>query len=123
MIPFQTWFTQIVGYCHFITDALSVRRAWVEGDHSRTSVSDFEELYEQIFDDLDSDAFEQELDTCLPSDPSSREMLTAFLHELRSIDTLRSQNKTLCSAAELLRSNEWERLVEVARRIAYRFPE
>jgi hypothetical protein len=122
VIPFQTWFSQIVGYGHFIADTSGVRRAWVDGDCSQTSVSDFDELYEQIFDDLDSDAFERDLHKSLPRDPGAQELLATFLQEIRAIDSMRGHDHRLQSATGLLGSAEWSRLVEVARRIVSRFP-
>lgn len=122
MIPFQTWLTQIVEYGRFIADSLGVRRAWVEGDLSRTSVTDFDELYEQVFDDLDSDTFEEELGVHLPTDDAARQVLKEFLGELRFIDSVRSRDGKLRSPATLLGSDEWSRLVETARRVARAFP-
>lgn len=121
MIPFQTWLTQIVEYSRFIADTLGVRRAWIEGDHSKTSVTDFDELYEQIFDDLDSDTFEEELDAHLPNDEVARQVLKAFLGELRSIDFVRSCDKKLKSPSALLGSDEWSQVVVKARRVASTF--
>jgi hypothetical protein len=121
VIPFQTWFSQIVGYARFITDTPSIRRAWVEGDRSQTSVTDFDELYEQIFDDLDSGTFENDLAIHFPDDAAARQVLASFLREIRTIDALRSSNKELHSPAALLRSEEWSRLVEVAHRVVSMF--
>lgn len=122
MIPFEVWLSQIVGYGHFITDTLGVRRAWVDNDYSRTSVTNFDELYEQIFDDLDSDTFETNLRQHLPVDPGGRDVLTAFLGEIRAIDALRSHDSRYLSAVHLLKSEEWGRLVEAARRLTSTFP-
>lgn len=58
MIEAGVWLSQIIGYCKFITDDDAVKKAWVNADASKTSVSSFDELYEQIFDDLDSDNFD-----------------------------------------------------------------
>ena len=48
MIAFQIWLPQILGYCDFLCDDLALRRAWVNHDMAKTSVTGFEELYEQI---------------------------------------------------------------------------
>lgn len=122
MIPFHTWLTQIVEYSRFISSALSVRRAWIEADYSKTSVTDFDELYEQVFDDLDSDVIEQELGSHFPTSDSKRQALAAFLEELRVVDIKRSVDSRLKSPAALLASNEWSRLVEAARRVESMFP-
>ena len=112
---------QIVEYSRFIIDDLSVRRAWVEGDFSRTSVTGVDELYEQIFDDLDSDALERELGTHFADDASKGLALTAFLEKLRAVDTARSNDKRLMSPTVLLRSTEWSELVQAARIVALKF--
>lgn len=122
VIPFQTWLSQIVGYCHLVADSLGVRRAWVNGDCSLTSVSSFDELYEQIFDDLDSDAMEQELSDYLPNDPEARTEIAAFLQAIRAINAQLGHDQRLNSTVGLLNSTEWGRLIEAARRVSSRSP-
>ncbi len=122
MIPFHTWLSQIVGYCHFVADDLGVTRAWVDGDYSRTSITSFDELYEQIFDDLDSDALEQELSAHLPDDPETQEFVGAFLRQLRMISAQRMHDRELGSAASLINSKEWHGLVKIARHVMFRSP-
>ena len=122
MIPFQTWLSQMVGYCQFVADTLGVRRAWVKGDYSRTSVTNFDELYEQFFDDLDSDALELELNTYMQNEPEARDVLTAFLQQIRVINAQRQHDPRLSSMVDLLDSKDWGRLIEIARCVTHRSP-
>ena len=122
MIPFQTWLSQIVGYCHFVADALGVQRAWRSGNYSQTSVTDFDELYEQIFDDLDSDSLEGQLATNLRDEPEAQELIRAFLQQVRVISDRRVNDPALRSTAVLIDSAEWGRLVEIARAVVRRSP-
>ncbi len=117
VIPFRTWLSQIVGYCQFVADDFAVRRAWMNGDYSKTSITSFDELYEQIFDDLDSDVLEKDLSIYMSDDSEVREALAAFLEQIRYINTQREHNRELSSTAELLASKDWVRLVEIARRV------
>ena len=55
MIDFSDWLRQIIGYCKIIAEDRIIRRSWIEGERSETSVTDYDELIEQIFDDLDAD--------------------------------------------------------------------
>jgi hypothetical protein len=121
VIPFDTWLSQIVRYCRFVADDVAVRRAWVNRDYSQTSITTFDELYEQIFDDLDSDALEKELNTHLLGDSDARDDIAGFLQQIREINGQREQGG-LSSMADLLDSHVWERLVEIARRVALRSP-
>ena len=117
MIPFETWLSQIVGYCRLVADTVGLRRAWVDGNHSQSSVTDFDELYEQIFDDLDSDSFDKELKVHLAKNVAAREALSAFLEAIRNADMAREGNVKLSSPENLLRSTEWLRVVDTAERV------
>jgi hypothetical protein len=121
VIPFHTWLSQVVGYCHFVADDRAVRRAWVNRDYSQTSITDFDELYEQIFDDMDSDALEKDLSTYLPDDSGARDDIATFLQQIREISDQQEQGG-LRSAADLLDSKAWGRLVDIARRVKLRSP-
>jgi hypothetical protein len=114
MIPFQTWLLQILGYCQFVADAVAVRRAWIERDFSSTSVTDFEELYEQIFDDLDSNNVEKELVKYFPADLAVRRAVSEFLDAIRVVDSCRESSVQLRDPECLLKSDEWLRLIAAA---------
>ncbi len=47
----------------------------MNGDYSKTSITSFDELYEQIFDDLDSDVLEKDLSIYMSDDSEVREAL------------------------------------------------
>jgi hypothetical protein len=117
MIPFDTWLSQIVIYCRFVLDTVGLRRAWVEGDALRTSVTGFDELYEQIFDDLDSDGMERQLAMQLSNDSAARQALSGFLESLRNVGDLRQTRSELQSAAALIRSPEWQNVERAAREV------
>lgn len=116
MIHFQIWLLQIVGYCQFVTDTVGLRRAWIDRNFSRTSVTNFDELYEQIFDDLDSDNFENELAVHLP-DVTARKAVSEFLDSIRVVDQRREVNMKLDDPKNLLQSDEWRCVVKAAERI------
>jgi hypothetical protein len=117
MIPFKTWLPQIIGYCQLVVDAEGLERAWVDGDFSLTSVTDFDELYEQIFDDLDSDNIEKELTTYLSNDVTARKKISDFLSALRVVNIYREDKLMLSNSSDLLNSYEWLHVVEVAKRL------
>jgi hypothetical protein len=111
MISFQTWLSQIVGYCQFIVDESGVRKSWIEGDFSQTSVTGFDELYEQVFDDLDSDDCEKMMISNLSDFPLKAGAVSGFLSELRRINLIIENNEDLQPADALLSSSEWRRVV------------
>lgn len=117
MIPFQTWLAQIVGYGSLISNRHDLQKAWTASDRSRTSVISFDELYEQVFDDLDSDAFETELESHLPVSAVARVALHAFLEGLRHVDQVRAQRPQLTDAQSLLDSIEWHQVEDAAARV------
>ena len=117
MIPFDTWMPQMVGYAKLITASADLRRAWIDRDPSITSAMDFDELFEQVFDDLDSDAFDTKLIAYIPVDPEARAALSEFLEALRRTDQVREQRPELRDALALLSSAEWHLVKEAASRV------
>lgn len=117
MIPLETWCIEIVGYAELISTPGIIERAWLGQDRTATSVVNFDELYVQIFDDLDSDSLERKYIESGVS-PRLRAELTAFLDALRSVDTQRAVDPMLSSDATLLQSAVWGKFVETARRLA-----
>lgn len=106
MIEFQVWISQILGYCKLIADDKKMRQAWIERDFSATSVTEFDELYEQIFDDLDSDHFSQALHSHLPKDAVL--VIARFIESLHEIDQLRSRSVQFRSSLAILDSPQWQ---------------
>jgi len=85
MIEFTTWLRQILRYCEFIAMDGAVRSAWIDHDYSHTSITDFDELYEQLFDDLDSDLFLEGLPNLLP-DVHCQRAIREFLLAIKAVD-------------------------------------
>jgi hypothetical protein len=108
MIEFETWISQIAGYCNFVSDEHQVRKAWISRDFSDTSVTDFDELYEQIFDDLDSNSFMLNLDKYLPNADKKRNAITQFILMLQEMDRIRIKNSNLLDASLLIASDQWK---------------
>lgn len=117
MINFHTWLSQIIKYCAFIADRPGLLEAWINRDFSHTSVTDFDELYEQIFDDLDSDTFDAQLETHLSTHTAARESLSRFLGTLRKVNQLREQHTDLRNPHTLLQSAEWDEVENAARQV------
>ena len=63
----------------------AVRSAWIDHDYSHTSITDFDELYEQLFDDLDSDSFLEGLPSLLP-DVHCQRAIREFLLAIKAVD-------------------------------------
>lgn len=101
MIEFRTWLPQIVGYCEFVIDDVGVRQAWVNHDFSKTSVTNFDELYEQIFDDLDGENFVANLHRYLPHSERMRNAIAGFFASLRGVDSSRN-------TLDILDSDQWQ---------------
>ena len=110
MIAFETWLPQILDYCEFITNDRDIQQAWINHDTSDTSVTDFDELYEQIFDDLDSDFFQPKLSIYLPTNAEACTAITNFLETLKQVDQDRMTYTELQDARMLLGSAQWQAL-------------
>ena len=107
MIAFTDWVSQIVGYGTLVVDDAKLLRAWTLHDHSQTSVTGFDELYEQIFDDLDSERFQNELAIRLANDREKCAAINGFLQSIKHVDQQMKTNPILCRPDILLASSEW----------------
>lgn len=117
MIPFAAWLTQILSYSELVSREDDLRRAWIAHDRSKTSVTDFDEFIEQVFDDLDSDAVEKELAGRLPGAPESRRALSRFLEALRRVEKRRDVRADLQDPETLLNSAEWRAVRDAASKV------
>ncbi|WP_157084913.1 hypothetical protein [Hydrogenophaga palleronii] len=107
MIEFETWLPQIVGYCELVVDDMRLRQAWIKRDFSKTSVTDFDELYEQVFDDLDANYFAVNLYRYLPNSGRMTTGIADFIKMLQETDRVRTENPDLLDASLLLDSDQW----------------
>jgi hypothetical protein len=117
MIIFEKWISQILGYAQFVSDDKGVKSAWIDGDFSCTSITNFDELYEQMFGDLDSGGFINRLNEFLPNSIEECKALSEFITSIIEIDEMMGQNKGGLSPIDLIQSDQWGRLVGVARRL------
>lgn len=112
MIEFRTWFCQIVTTCELISSGDALQRTWIGRERLVTSITDFGELYEQVFGDLDSDA-------CLAnfSPIMNRETFLAverFLATIKVIDSRIAEDPTLEEPRRLFAEPIWKTLRETA---------
>lgn len=117
MIELKTWLRQIVGYCEFVVDDMRLRQAWIKRDFSETSVTDFDELYEQIFDDLDASHFAENLHRHLPNSERMATTIADFIATLQEMDRVRMENTDLLDASVLLDSDQWQLVRKSARAV------
>jgi hypothetical protein len=117
LIEFETWFPQIVGYARLISDGDTLRRSWLHGDRTETSVTDFDELWEQVFDDLDSDTLEKQMVAKI-NDNNLRDLTTQFLARLRYVESAVRSGSALQEPTSLLGSPQWALLETTAAELA-----
>jgi hypothetical protein len=119
MIPAEVWIPQIVGYADWVSDPKNTWRVWVEGDHSETSVTDYDELYEQVFDDLDADGVETEALAVL--DAQRGQAIREYLQAMRDADDAIAADSALSDASVLLKSDAWRRVEQAGAKVAAAF--
>lgn len=104
------WVKAIVTYGPLLEGLQPLHSAWVNGDRSETSVTDFDELYEQIYDDLDS----EEMFRRVAADSSApRRLITTigrFLDQLGRCNRAVEEREEMRDPDILLRSEEWTQL-------------
>jgi hypothetical protein len=106
----DVWLRQMRNYIRFVANETAVRRVWIDREPGITSVGDFDELFEQVFDDLDADALSPEM----LADDEESQAIVVFLEALRQAS---DAHPTVgpADAEAFLASPEWRSLNSAAR--------
>ena len=106
MIDFENvWLPQIVSYAALVRDQ-QLEDQWLGRSATLTSVTSPNELYVQVFDDLDADRIWADARQNAELSPQARDAIDRFLTALRSIDE--------ADAVKLMSSDAWVRIGEAA---------
>ena len=116
MIDFEYWVDNIVGTCELIESEDALRKVWIEGDHSITSIHYFDELYEQVLGDNHT---EELIPVFAPriADDNAIEALSQYVAALHAVDAQIEGNPVLKDPAILLASSEWNTFRQSAKRV------
>jgi hypothetical protein len=85
MVDFEYWFNGIVGACELIADEDVLRKVWIGGDRSITSIHYYDELYVQLTDDLFLDGNLREFASTI-GDVGTIQTLAKFSQALNILD-------------------------------------
>jgi hypothetical protein len=106
MIDFErVWLPQIVAYARLISTG-QLEDQWLGRGTPTTSVTDPDELHEQVFDDLDADSIWAENCHEVRLPPVANEAIERFLSALRNVDE--------SDAHFLVASSAWAEVKEAA---------
>jgi hypothetical protein len=106
VIDFEIWLDQVIGYCEFICHKQALRRAWIEGDRTITSIYAYDELYEQLIGDMDLDSLVEQFAPKIANEEAIQ-TLRAFSKAIHRLDTQIDSHSKLQSSRHLLDSNAW----------------
>lgn len=115
MIQFSDWFRQIVTTCELIASEDALERKWVAHEVGITSIIDFEELYEQVFGDLDSEACLKKFGGIMQAESISA--VKSLLTALRANDALIMNRAELKRPSELFQHEYWVALKDAAQAV------
>jgi len=110
---FDYWIQNIDSYSRLIADPHELERAWINKDKRVTSAYDFDELMEQLLDDLRVEEHVDQFKDSLQR-MGALEAVTAFAAELTDLDQTVKGRPQLRDPQVLLRSPEWENLRRTA---------
>ena len=117
MIDFHdTWLPQIIGYAKLICSDDLVQ-SWVYKNRNITSVNNFDELYEQIFDDLDSENILNDMDSFLDANGNIYKFIFLFIRSLSSFNEDSGGNLLFEDPFYLLKSNQWDNVRKTAKNL------
>jgi hypothetical protein len=123
MIDFKDiWLPQIISYAAFIADENTVRDVWISGDQTITSATSYDELYEQVFGDLDSKAIWKDHKKELSDKANLQLSIDDFLNNFLLVDAQFGKRNCTDHAA-LLMTPLWKQLRQTARKVIERADE
>jgi len=109
MIDFkQVWLPQIVAYARLIGTG-QLEQEWLGRSPRMTSVTDPDELHEQVFDDLDAESIWLQNRLAPNLSPQATEAIDGFLTALSNIDDP--------DAESVVDSAAWKRVKEAAQAV------
>jgi hypothetical protein len=118
----RVWLPQILGFASLVADE-RVEADWIRGDTSRTRVASLQELYEQVFEDLDSAAVAAELHRHLPGRVDRQEALASFLRAITHAHLQVEANPRLRDPRRLFATRSWLHLRGAAEALRQAFRE
>lgn len=99
----NVWIPQIIGYARLILGD-ELERVWIDNEKGLNSVSDYDELYEQIFDDLDSKNINLKIKNKAKNNKFYK-LLFEFIESIEKFDN-RTRNK-YSTSKDIFHSKEW----------------
>jgi hypothetical protein len=121
---FQVWLPEILALADLVVDEVALRKAWVKGDRSRTSIYYPGELCDVVDDLTDGLENREEIRKRLVKEPALAEALEEFLRWVErfwfateaAMDTASwGKGDMIADADSVFRSHEWKRLRDHAR--------
>jgi hypothetical protein len=106
VVDFEYWLDGLVGTCELICKETTLRQVGIDGDENITSIYDYNELDEQLVDDLQIDSWVQEF-TARIDDAAMVQALLAFSGALHKLDQAIDALPALQSPEILLNSSHW----------------
>ena len=103
------WLPQILGFATVIADG-ELEPAWTQGNSRRSRVASFDELYEQVFEDLKAEAVLHELAAHLPGEVERQEAIASFLRALAQVRLQVASFPELRDSRRLFASRSWAHL-------------
>ena len=115
MIDFRKeWLPQIIGYAELVSDEDVIRKSWLDGDRSRTSVISPDELFVQFFESLEAEAYKGILHQHLPNDQRLCEAITRFIDAMSELDAEATAASPFPDPQVVLDSRTWKLAREAA---------
>lgn len=115
MIDFEYWIANIVSTCELIASD-SLRKVWIYGDRSLTSIHNYDELYVQLNDGLRIGELIEEFSSRI-GDENTLRVLREFAESLPILDRSIEGASQLRNPAALLSSPQWEVVKKSAQRV------
>lgn len=124
-IPFEVWIENVVGNARIVGDQEILKRVWIEGDTTITSIMDFDECYMQLISDTDALGYLE----VYPNDPrlskSQQNALREYILAFRDFDDrpfLKNGDDDALEAshdyAEMFASAAWIEVIKKAQILA-----
>jgi hypothetical protein len=114
MIELDVWVDGICSTAELVAEEGLFEKVWLKGDKSITSILEPEELFEQIFEGLDADNFENSKEFNLQLDSYQKQKISNFLAKLRELEEYVNLNDLNDDPSIVLKCKVWIELRAIA---------
>jgi len=122
-ISFDVFLEGILGAAELVSDKVTLKAVWLGGDRKKTSMVNFDEMYEQLFGDLYLDDYLEDITSPSYMTLGQSQAVRAFIEQIHVINDRYFKLPNPQNLNEIIETTEWEAFSVTASRVLLEFRE